>query len=97
LPNYQQVLAPIERIATRIEPTAVQQTAIYTLGAVALKGAVVIQESCPSDVALTPMKRLGNMAGRIAALSQALGELSPALDALYDELSDAQKANLENP
>jgi hypothetical protein len=67
---------------------------LYELSAAFLKGAVMVQESCPAEMSLTPMGRLESLEVRLKALLGALAVLKPPLARLYAALSADQKERL---
>ena len=85
---------PIERIRQLVNPDEQQRALIENLATASLKAAQIIRTACPSSAALTPTGRLAVMQTRIEAMIEALGLVSPPLDAFYDSLNDEQKARL---
>ena len=83
---------PFARIEEAIEPTADQQTALDALREAADKATEALKAACPERLPATPLGRLDAMAVRMRAARQALDLLRPALNVLYDSLSDEQKA-----
>jgi hypothetical protein len=83
---------PFARIEEAIEPTAAQQTALDALREAADKATEALKAACPERLPATPLGRLDAMAVRMRAARQALDLMRPALNVLYDSLSDEQKA-----
>jgi hypothetical protein len=83
---------PIDQIAQAIEPTEAQRAALDELGTASIQAARVIQDACPTQVALTAPGRLAAMQQRIEAMISAVALVRTPLDKLYTLLDDEQKA-----
>ena len=58
------------------------------------KAVNLLQAACPTDLPSTPTGRLAEMRQRISSMLQAVHLVRPALDKLYQSLSDEQKARV---
>ena len=83
---------PIEQITKTVEPNGDQQTLLGDLKDATAKALDALQAACPNDLPSTPTGRLAVMRTRVEAMLQAVGIVHPALDHLYNSLSDEQKA-----
>ena len=83
---------PIDQIAQAIEPTEAQRAALDELGTASIQAARIIQDACPTQVALTAPGRLAAMQQRIEAMISAVAMVRTPLDKLYALLDDEQKA-----
>ena len=83
---------PIEQITKTVEPNGDQQTLLADLKDATAKALDALQAACPNDLPSTPTGRLAVMRTRVEAMLQAVGIVRPALDHLYNSLSDEQKA-----
>ena len=83
---------PINQIQDAVEPNAQQATLLDNLGNAIVKASDEIKSQCPSNVAFTPIARLGAMAQRLQALVDAVNIVDPPLTQFYASLSDEQKA-----
>jgi hypothetical protein len=82
---------PIERIAQQIGPNDAQRTLLDQLKDATAKAVNLLQSACPTDLPSTPTGRLTEMRQRISSMLQAVQLVRPALDKLYQSLSDEQK------
>ncbi len=82
---------PIERIAQQVQPDQNQQALLDDLRATTAKALDVLRAACPSDLPSTPTGRLAAMRNRVEVMSQAVRIVRPALERLYQSLSDEQK------
>jgi hypothetical protein len=82
---------PIERIAQQVQPTDEQRTLLDQLKDATAKAVNLLQSACPTDLPSTPTGRLAQMRQRISSMLQAVQLVRPALDKLYQSLSDEQK------
>ena len=85
---------PIDLIAQAIEPTEAQRAALDDLANASVTSAQKIKAACPTTVALTASARLASMQQRIEAMISGVATVQPALDKLYDLLTDEQKARM---
>jgi hypothetical protein len=83
---------PIERIAQTVEPNAAQRAALDELKAATASSLDILKASCPSDLPSTPTGRLDAMRARLDAMTQSVRTVRPALEKLYESLTDEQKA-----
>ncbi len=60
------------------------------------KAADILKGACQPDDALTPPARLSAVGRRLDAMLQAVETVKSALDSLYSELTDEQKAQFES-
>ena len=82
---------PIERIADQVQPTDAQRTLLDQLKDATANAVNLLKSTCPTDLPSTPTGRLAAMRQRIASMLQAVQIVRPALDKLYQSLSDEQK------
>jgi hypothetical protein len=83
---------PSELIERNVKPTDAQRANLTALQDAAAKAADILKSSCPPEDARTPPARLAAVATRLDAMLQAIGMVRPALDTLYNSLTDEQKA-----
>jgi hypothetical protein len=81
----------ITRIEQAVQPRPGQYSAFYELAASVHYAADTIAESCPKDVALTPIGRLDEVRKKLAAVRQLTTIIRPALTRFYELLDDRQK------
>jgi hypothetical protein len=87
---------PIDRIAEAIEPTEAQGAALDELKASTAKAVDLLRTSCPSDLPSIPPGRLAAMESRLEVMLEAVKEVHPPLDRLYQSLADEQKARFNS-
>jgi hypothetical protein len=83
---------PSELIERNVKPTDAQRANLTALQDTATKAADILKSSCPPEDARTPPARLAAVATRLDAMLQAILTVRPALDTLYNSLTDEQKA-----
>jgi len=83
---------PADKIEHAVQPTDAQRTKLEALQAAADQAADIIRAACPSEPPATPPARLEAIGKRLRAMLQAVQTVRPALQDLYDSLSDDQKA-----
>jgi hypothetical protein len=87
-------LDPIER---KLHPTQAQRALLDALGDALVQASNRTRVSCSTtSSSLTPTTRLETMWDRLRALRQAVGLIRTPLKALYDSLSDEQKARINS-
>jgi hypothetical protein len=86
---------PMQHIEEVIQPTAQQQAAVDALKAASTKAADELLASCPQEIAQAPVGRLDAMDKRLEATVRAIEIVRPSLAALYESLSDDQKARFD--
>jgi len=86
---------PEAEIEARIHPTETQRASLANLKEASAKAAEMLKASCAPDSALTPPERLAAIGKRLDTMLQAVETVKAALDDLYAELSDEQKAQFE--
>lgn len=91
--SFTQPVAHIERI---VQPTAEQQAAVDRLKQASAKATDELLASCSAQPATTPVARLDAMKKHLAVMVNAVQIMRPPLIALYDSLSDKQKAWLDS-
>lgn len=83
---------PLADIARAVQPTPEQRALLDELKTAAANAAGVFKDSCAETYALTPPGRLRAMMNRIGATLEAVKIVRPALENLYNSLSDEQQA-----
>ena len=83
---------PIERISEIVQPTAAQRPALDDLRAASAKAIDMLKAGCPKDLPSIPTGRLTAMESRLQVMLAAVQTVRPALERLYQSLSDEQKA-----
>jgi hypothetical protein len=83
---------PGDLIEHNVKPTDAQRASFKALQDAASKAADILKSSCPPEGARTPPARLAAVQARLDSLLQAIGTVRPALDNLYNSLTDEQKA-----
>jgi len=87
-------LAPMQR---SLRPTEAQRALIDALGDALAQASDRVRASCtPTSTPASPTARLETMWDRLRALRQAVGLVRTPLKALYDSLSDEQKARINS-
>jgi hypothetical protein len=83
---------PSDLMERNVKPTDAQRANLTALQDAATKAADILKSSCPPEDARTPPARLAAVATRLDAMLQAILTVRPALDTLYNSLTDEQKA-----
>jgi hypothetical protein len=83
---------PIQRIGDTLQPNESQRAALDELKAAAAQAGENLHGACPTDLPSTPPGRMEAMEKRLAVMLQAVQTVRPKLDALYQSLTDEQKA-----
>ena len=83
---------PIERITEVVQPTDAQRALLDELRVANAKAIGILQGACPNDLPSIPTGRLAAMENRLQVMLAAVQTVRPALDHLYQSLSDEQKA-----
>src|SRR5580698_10021169 len=86
---------PAAAIESRVHPTEAQRASFDNLKNASAKAADLLKGTCQPNEALTPPARLSAAGQRLDAMLQAVETVKSALDSLYSELSDEQKAQFE--
>jgi hypothetical protein len=87
---------PAAEIEQRVRPTDAQRAAFDNLKEASARAADMLKGTCAPNEALTPPARLSAAGKRLDAMLQAVDTVKSALDSLYSELSDEQKAQFES-
>jgi hypothetical protein len=87
---------PAAEIDRRVHPTDAQRASFDNLKDASAKAADLLKGTCQPNEALTPPARLSAAGKRLDAMLQAVETVKSALDSLYSELSDEQKAQFES-
>jgi hypothetical protein len=87
---------PAAEIESRVHPTEAQRASFDNLKDASAKAADMLKATCEPNEALTPPARLSAAGKRLDAMLQAVETVKSALDSLYSELSDEQKAQFES-
>jgi len=83
---------PEARIEAAVRPNESQQAKLQALESAATKAAEQLAASCPSESPLTPPARLAAVTKRLEVMLGAVKNVRAALDDLYADFSDEQKA-----
>ena len=83
---------PIERITEVVQPTHAQRALLDEFKIANAKAIGILQGACPNDLPSIPTGRLAAMENRLQVMLVAVQTVRPALDRLYQSLSDEQKA-----
>jgi hypothetical protein len=83
---------PEARLEAALRPTEAQQAKLKALQSAATAAAQQLAASCPSSLPTTPPARLAAMSERLNVMLTAVKSVRTALDDLYADLSDEQKA-----
>jgi LTXXQ motif family protein len=86
---------PAAEIEARLHPTEAQRASLANLKDATQKAAEMLKASCASDNALTPPARLAAVGKRLDTMLQAVETVKSAVDDLYKDLTDEQKAQFE--
>jgi hypothetical protein len=87
---------PATEIEQRVHPTDAQRASFDNLKDASAKAADLLKGTCAPNEALTPPARLSAAGKRLDAMLQSVETVKSALDDLYAELSDEQKAQFES-
>jgi LTXXQ motif family protein len=83
---------PEGRIESALHPTEEQQAKLKALQTATAQAAEQLAAACPSEMPATPPARLAAVAKRLDVMRAAVKNVRSALDDLYADLSDEQKA-----
>jgi len=83
---------PEARIEVALRPSEAQQAKLKALQSAATQAAEQLAASCPSELPTTPPARLTAVSKRLELMLGAVRNVRGALDDLYGDLSDEQKA-----
>jgi hypothetical protein len=86
---------PAAEIEARLHPTDAQRASLTALKDASAKAADMLKGSCQPDQALTPPARLAAAGKRLDTMLGAVETVRAALDDLYGDLTDEQKAQFE--
>jgi hypothetical protein len=86
---------PAAEIEARLHPTDAQRASLTALKDASAKAAEMLKGSCQPDRALTPPARLAAAGKRLDTMLGAVETVRAALDDLYGDLTDEQKAQFE--
>jgi LTXXQ motif family protein len=82
---------PVREVERNVRLSETQRVAFYELVTASLKAADSLVNSCPSDTALTPVRRIDTMRKRLAAVREAAVSIRPTLVRFHEALDNAQK------
>jgi hypothetical protein len=83
---------PIERISEIVQPADAQRSMLDELRAASAKAIDMLKSGCPKDLPSIPTGRLAAMESRLQVMLAAVLAVRPALERVYQLLSDEQKA-----
>ena len=83
---------PIERISEIVQPADAQRSMLDELRAASAKAIDKLKSGCPKDLPSIPTGRLAAMESRLQVMLAAVQAVRPALERVYQSLSDEQKA-----
>jgi hypothetical protein len=83
---------PIERISEIVQPADAQRSMLDELRAASAKAIDMLKSGCPKDLPSIPTGRLAAMESRLQVMLAAVQTVRPALERVYQSLSDEQKA-----
>jgi LTXXQ motif family protein len=83
---------PEARIEAALRPNEAQEAKLKALQHAGAEAAELLTASCPSELPATPPARLEAIAKRLDVMLKAVKTVRVALDDLYGDLSDEQKA-----
>ena len=86
---------PAAEIEARVHPTDAQRASLTALKDASAKAADMLKGSCQPDSTLTPPARLAAVGKRLDTMLAAVETVRAALDDLYSDLTDEQKAQFE--
>ena len=78
-----------------MHPTEAQRASLANLKNASEKAADMLKASCVPDTTLTPAARLAAVGKRLDTMLQAVETVKAALDDLYQDLTDEEKAQFE--
>jgi hypothetical protein len=87
---------PEARIEAAVRPNEAQQAKLNALQSAATQAAEQLAASCPSELPTTPPARLAAVSKRLEVMRGAVQNVRVALDDLYGDLSDEQKAQFNS-
>jgi hypothetical protein len=87
---------PTDEIQQRLHPTEAQQASLNNVKDAMARAADMLKGTCEPNETLTPPARLAAAGKRLDAMLQAVGTVKSAIDDLYAELNDEQKAQFES-
>jgi hypothetical protein len=82
---------PVREVERNVRLSETQRVAFYELVTASLKAADSLVNSCPSDTALTPVRRMDAMRKRLAAVREAAVAIRPTLVRFHEVLDNGQK------
>jgi len=82
---------PVRDVERNVRLSETQRVAFYELVTASLKAADTLANSCPSDTALTPVRRMDAMRKRLAAVREAAVSIRPTLVRFHEALDNGQK------
>jgi hypothetical protein len=83
---------PIERISEIVQPADAQRSMLDELRTASAKAIDMLKSGCPKDLPSIPTGRLAAMESRLQVMLAAVQTVRPALERVYQSLSDEQKA-----
>ena len=83
---------PEARIGVALQPNDAQQAKLRALQSAAAQAVEQLTASCPAELPTTPPARLAAISKRLDVMLTAVKSVRTALDDLYGDLSDEQKA-----
>jgi len=86
---------PAAEIEQRLHPTEAQRASLDNLRDASAKAADMLKADCAADTVLTPPTRLAAVFKRLDTMLRAVDTVKSALDDLYKDLTDEQKAQFE--
>src|SRR5262245_28863082 len=82
---------PVRDVERNVRLSETQRVAFYELVTASLKAADTLVNSCPSDTALTPVRRMDTMRKRLAAVREAAVSIRPTLVRFHEALDNGQR------
>jgi len=86
---------PAAEIEARVHPTEAQRASFAALKDASARARDMLKASCKPDAALTPPARLAAVGERLDSMLESVEIVRAALDDLYGDLTDEQKAQFE--
>jgi hypothetical protein len=86
---------PSAEIEARLHLNEAQRASVVRLQQASAKAAEMLKNSCPTEEPITPPARLEATANRLNTMLQAVKMVRAALDDVYGQLNDEQKAQFE--
>jgi hypothetical protein len=86
---------PAAEIEARLHPTEAQRASFTALKDASARARDMLKASCKPDAALTPPARLAAVGERLDTMLESVEIVRAALDDLYGDLTDEQKAQFE--